>query len=1043
MGLLDELKQEAEIKRAEAARVAEAEQARLRDFQERIHPRVVRLFTFLSELAEHLNFIAKPVRVSYPIKTYAVLRDLVQQDYKIRSDSMEAMREIDFSFDCVGEERVEFEVENKLYIERLEEYLSSARLNFTCHKSKDNRHNVTSARFRVDAHVPVRFEFKVDVDAGVIRLVMRNYHGLHVDHFSIDPEHIDQDYLDELGKFILRQESQLFRLEMSEEERQQLRRRLEAEKKGRASGPARAEKKAAKKRRKSFLSRKTDRAEPPETPGPVPEAPPGPQRVKAMDPAEAARQINAAAAQQKEAGETLPEPPPEPLAQAEAPEAGGSAGAQDAEVLKPARADLIEGVTETPSPGEEKTSAQKAKGTAAGKGGKKVAGQKAAKEKTAGTQTAGKQTAKASRKPRAKVAKKGSESAAQKSPAQQSAEAAPATAKVETDPAQRREAGQSRPSPLKVKPDEVTPAEIAPAEISLAQRVDEIMAAQDRDDDLSGFELQFASLPAAYKPYAPVDEEGRTALQRLADLEAFPAQLLKEAVHILRELNHTTMEVNERVEVVSAIFAHCYPVMLKVYYQGEHNEAPLHDKEEENMLESSIEMAEETATAYKHAFVTAYTTDRLAFGDRRGKLALWGFRILEMIRLEQRLRALRYQKLPNAAWLDANQVFFSLLLHEQVDDGFPLETLIGLTREMHDAELPRGRESSIRRVYLSIQLFGVLDVISWPAYLFHFPDDYLEEMEGGLHTEQDSGEKLEQGWLITFLRNDGPPLHQRNDAIPAPALRINFGELFQRIVAEHEALANMLFLNAVDEDKLSPSLVELESQDRIPVLEMMLLALQRRERRHVRHAVFGTEKLSVSFGFAACYTNLSGFAVPHDHQDEKALAHIEQIQQASIELAESSPPFHTVPWKLINFSTGGLLVANDSGHITQPMQVGQLVSFKPRGKEDLPLIGYIGRIQRPIEYQVEISIIRMAKYAEAALAQDSKEMHNGKGKPVVLTQDFEGRWQLVALPGYNYVTGTPLKLVRADGSRILLRLGDIWLTKRDFKVFEVRSANLE
>ncbi|HEB59517.1 MAG TPA: hypothetical protein ENJ01_09865 [Gammaproteobacteria bacterium] len=569
------------------------------------------------------------------------------------------------------------------------------------------------------------------------------------------------------------------------------------------------------------------------------------------------------------------------------------------------------------------------------------------------------------------------------------------------------------------------------------------MAGRDRDDDLSTFELQFSALPAAYKPYSPVDEEGRTALQKLADLEAFPAQLLKEAVHILQELNHTTMEVNERVALVSAIFTRCYPVILKVYYHGEHNEAPLQDKESESMLESSIEIAEETATAFKHAFVASYTADKAAFGERRGRLTEWGFRILEMIRLEQRLRALRYQKIPNAAWLDANQVFFSLLLHDQVDDSFKLETLIGLTQAMRDAEHPEKRESSIRRVYLSIQLFGVLDVISWPAYLFHFPDSYLEEMEGGLHTEQDSGEKLEPGWLITFLRNDGPPLHQRNDAIPAPALRINFAELFQRTVAEHEALANMLFLNAVDEDKLSPSLAGLDPQDRIPVLEMVLLALQRRERRHVRHAVFGTEKLSVSFGFAACYTNLSGFAIPEDHKDEKALSYIEQIQQASIDLAESNPPFHTIPWKLINFSTGGLLVANDSGHLDQPMQVGQLVSFKPKGKEDLPLMGFIGRIQRPIEYQVEISIIRMAKYAEAALAQDNKDVHNGNGKPVILLQDFEGRWQLVALHQYGYLTGTPLKLVRANGTRILLRLGDIWLTKRDFTVYEVRSANLK
>ena len=84
---------------------------------------MVKLFTYLSELIDQLNFLDKPVRVSYPIKNYETLSNLEQKDYKIRADSMEAMKGIDFSFECVDEGRVEFQVENKLYIERLEEEL--------------------------------------------------------------------------------------------------------------------------------------------------------------------------------------------------------------------------------------------------------------------------------------------------------------------------------------------------------------------------------------------------------------------------------------------------------------------------------------------------------------------------------------------------------------------------------------------------------------------------------------------------------------------------------------------------------------------------------------------------------------------------------------------------------------------------------------------------------------------------------------------------------------------------------------------------------
>ena len=105
-------------------------------------------------------------------------------------------------------------------------------------------------------------------------------------------------------------------------------------------------------------------------------------------------------------------------------------------------------------------------------------------------------------------------------------------------------------------------------------------------------------------------------------------------------------------------------------------------------------------------------------------------------------------------------------------------------------------------------------------------------------------------------------------------------------------------------------------------------------------------------------------------------------------------------------------------------------------------MGFIGRIQRPVDHLTEISIIRMARHAEAAIAQDHSEARKDGGKPVILMQDFDNRWQIITLHDYGYTTGTTLKLIRGNGVRIILRLGDIWMTKRDFTVFEVRSANL-
>ena len=43
----------------------------------------------------------------------------------------------------------------------------------------------------------------------------------------------------------------------------------------------------------------------------------------------------------------------------------------------------------------------------------------------------------------------------------------------------------------------------------------------------------------------------------------------------------------------------------------------------------------------------------------------------------------------------------------------------------------------------------------------------------------------------------------------------------------------------------------------------------------------------------------------------------------------------------------------------------------------------------------------------------------------------------------SYSKGEPLKLIRANGSHLPVRLGEVVYTKKDFKVFELRSPGFE
>ena len=102
-----------------------------------------------------------------------------------------------------SESRVRFDVENKIYIDRISEFLDGHHISYVCHKNKDSRHNVTNATFSVDSMVPVNFEFNASLDSNSIVLNITNFNGLNSDRFVIESDDIDSQYLENLGKYIL------------------------------------------------------------------------------------------------------------------------------------------------------------------------------------------------------------------------------------------------------------------------------------------------------------------------------------------------------------------------------------------------------------------------------------------------------------------------------------------------------------------------------------------------------------------------------------------------------------------------------------------------------------------------------------------------------------------------------------------------------------------------------------------------------------------------------------------------------------------------
>lgn len=553
--------------------------------------------------------------------------------------------------------------------------------------------------------------------------------------------------------------------------------------------------------------------------------------------------------------------------------------------------------------------------------------------------------------------------------------------------------------------------------------------------------IEFAGLPSAFKP-APKELLNRQAIAaKLEDLKRFGPRQLQEAANILGQLNRSTIKPDKRIELVKTILGVVYSAMARDYqrYQGQVMSLP-ESNDRREAITACIEICNQSAMAHKHLYKSIYHVKTSSYRRVRDEVLECGTRILELIRLEQRFRALRHQKLPSTAWLDVNRVFFSILAQGDADTPVKLLGTIAFSSRQAKAKSPV--DSSLRKLYLSIQLFGLVDAPSWSTRLFNTPDAYLDSIDDAIVIEPDTGKEVVPGCLLTHIENKGPPVFQRETHMPEPRICIEYPNLYNRMVTDYEELAKMKFIGRFDANKLSKPLLELETIERFPFLEAMLFGLRPRERKHKRHAAFGHDSVRLYFGFKEVYRLLIDLASKDVQRIAESREFMDNLAGYSAGVADDNSSASNSRWEIANFSTGGLLVITRETTFTMPIQIGSLVAFFPNKEVKRPLLGYVSRINRPSDQQVDVAIVRLSSHAEDAIVQDAGGQSK-QGKGVILFQTLDHKWCLIARHQYEFVPGKPLRLIREDYKQIPARLGNVLLTKQDFVVYELSSPGLQ
>ncbi len=224
MKLLEELERE-QTRRAATLRRPGGNPMQPEPVQEAVRRSIEMLHCRLSELADGLQQLEADARVDYEIVSVGVLRDLRQQRYSVITTESTQPR-FAFCFECVGRGDLTAIVSTRARREAVLAQLSAFDLNFGVDGSSACRYAIT-----VKPVVSVSLLFAATPDGAAIRLTAHNLNRLGRELYSIRPAQVSEEFVEELGKLILRRENRFSELtgnQISTQDRARLRERLKS-----------------------------------------------------------------------------------------------------------------------------------------------------------------------------------------------------------------------------------------------------------------------------------------------------------------------------------------------------------------------------------------------------------------------------------------------------------------------------------------------------------------------------------------------------------------------------------------------------------------------------------------------------------------------------------------------------------------------------------------------------------------------------------------------------------------------------------------------
>lgn len=230
MGLLDDLEQEAQRRKASLDEAEKAKAEREHVYRAQLDPAMQAFHEYLGKLTANLAFLKPKTQLRFEIPGYGLLVANIEHEYDLRSEKLSpSAREVVLNFHATvaSEACPTVEIVGAGKVRTLNGIFQKLRLAAVHEFKKDDAGEMVSAVFRARGKIPLNVTVATDADTAQVRMSFTNFDSLGVAAKTVPAAQFNEQLYDEIGRFIAREQNALFREAISDDYRKQLQQKLQ------------------------------------------------------------------------------------------------------------------------------------------------------------------------------------------------------------------------------------------------------------------------------------------------------------------------------------------------------------------------------------------------------------------------------------------------------------------------------------------------------------------------------------------------------------------------------------------------------------------------------------------------------------------------------------------------------------------------------------------------------------------------------------------------------------------------------------------------